>query len=454
MVDTQTQMSNPYTFKTKPYKHQVDALNKIARLPNGSGLFMEMGTGKTKVAIDYANILEQKGHITHVLVVGPLSTLGVWHNEIRKHSSSTTLNWRIINYDKIILKRYQEELIRRTRDHPTLVVFDEAHRIKNPTAKRSKIAYILGRLAVRTIALTGTPISKSPLDVFSIFRPIDDGILGSSWGIFKRTYAQWGGFGGYQLVKYMNLQQLTSKIEPFMFQAQKDDCLDLPARSHEIVPIHLTKSKAIYEQMAKEQIAWIEDHGTAVEAPIVLTKLLRLSQITGGWVKDETGTPREVGDEKGRQLRLLLEEMMEQDRKKVVIFCRFIPELKNILDICKDVGYRPLEFYGKTDPNRRERYLALFDETTKPTTFVAQTATGSLGISLVAASEAIFYSHSYDYAEFAQACDRLHRIGQRRAVTYYHFLAQDTIDEAVWLSLKTKRSLADVVLKNTSLLTG
>ena len=143
---------------------------------------------------------------------------------------------------------------------------------------------------------------------------------------------------------------------------------------------------------------------------------------------------------------------MEQDRTKVVIFCRFIAELKHVATIAEEVGYEPLMFYGKTSQTNRDQRLAQFEETEKPTVMCIQTATGSLGISLVAASEAIFYSHGYDYAEFAQACDRLHRIGQKRKVTYYHLVAEDTIDEAVWMALRTKRNVADVVLKHVELL--
>lgn len=443
---------NKYHFKTTPYKHQVEALRKLSKLPHGGGLYMEMGTGKTKVAIDYAGIQEQLGVIDTVVVVAPLSVMGVWDLEITKHAASDTLTWRVINYDKIIREPYQGELVRLCQDRKVLLVFDECHKIKNPTAKRSKVAYLLGRFSQRTLLLTGTPIGKSPLDLFSQFRAVDDTILGSSWGVFKRTYAQWGGFGGYQLVKYMNLKQLTTKVAPYIYQAKKEDCLDLPSRRHEIVPINLRESLRVYDAMAREAVAELDKPGVVVSAPIVLTRLLRLSQITGGYTKDDDGKVRKVGEEKARTLRSLLEDMYEEERTKIVIFCRFLPELKSICYLARDVGYRPIPFYGKTPKDKRDQYIAEFEETDTPTVFVAQTATGSLGISLTAASEAIFYSHSYDYIEFAQACDRLHRIGQKRHVTYYHFLAQDTIDEAVWLALRTKRNIADVVLKHTALL--
>jgi len=203
--------------------------------------------------------------------------------------------------------------------------------------------------------------------------------------------------------------------------------------------------------MAREAIVEFED-GSVSEAPIVLTKLLRLSQITGGHLRTTGGSYQRDGTEKRDAFAGLIEEMSEQERHKVVVFVRFINELKDAAHVCAEHGYRVLPFYGKVKQADREQRIAEFDESDKPTAFIAQISAGSLGISLTAASEAIFYSHTYNYAEFAQACDRLHRIGQRRPVTYYHLIARDTVDEAVWLSLKTKRNVAELVLKRPELI--
>lgn len=445
-----------YSFKTKPYKHQVDALKKILPLKRGGGLFMDMGTGKTKVAIDYANIKEMKGEIDRVLVLGPLSTLGVWDSEIRKHSASETLKWRVTNYDKARIPHYLSQLRLYLKDGRALLILDEGHKLKNPSSKQSKAAYLLSKLAECVLVLTGTPITKHPLDLFGEMRVIDDSILGSSFNVFKKQYAMWGGYGGYQLIKLVNLKGLMRRVAPRIFQAKKDDCLDLPKRTHEIVPVDLEKSRHIYDKMAREAIIAFEgeDEDTNVEAPIILTQLLRLSQITGGWVKQVDDNYRNVGTEKRDALSRLLEEFVEQDRTKVVIFVRFLKELKDAAEVAKQHGYKVLPFYGAVRPAVRDQRLAEFEENEQPTAFIAQISTGSLGISLTAASEAIFYSHTYNYAEFAQACDRLHRIGQRHAVTYYHLIARDTVDEAVWLSLKTKRNIAELVLQRPELLTS
>lgn len=440
-----------YAFKTRPYDHQREALKKLLPLRRGGGLFMEMGTGKTKVAIDYACIKEQKREITQVLVLGPLSTLGVWDAEIRKHTTSETLRWKVINYDKARMPHYLQQLMDYIRGGPTLLVCDEAHKLKNPQSKQSKAAYVLGKRCAFSLVLTGTPITKHPLDLFGEMQVVDDGILGSRWGIFKKQYAMWGGYGGYQLIKYLNLKSLRARVDPFIFIAKKEDCLDLPKRTHEVVPVDLRKSRRTYERMARDSIVEFED-GRVSEAPIVLTRLLRLSQCTGGYLRLDDGAYQQVGEEKQEAFSQLISEFQEQERTKIVVFVRFLNELRDASYVCAEHGYRVLPFYGKVSPRKRTQRIAEFDETDKPTAFVAQIQAGSLGISLTAASEAIFYSHTYDYAEFAQACDRLHRIGQRRAVTYYHLLARDTVDEAVWLALKTKRNIAELVMDRPELL--
>lgn len=440
-----------YIFKTTPYKHQVEALKKLLKKKRGGGLFMEMGTGKTKVAIDFAAAKEMKGEIKQVLVLGPLSTLGVWDSEIRKHCPSDTLKWKVINYDKARITHYLQQLRSYCKQTPTLLVCDEGHKLKNPQSKQSKAAYVLSKLCVSSLVLTGTPITKHPLDLFGEMRVVDDTILGSSWGVFRKTYAMWGGYGGYQLIKYIGLKGLRARVDPHIFIALKDDCLDLPKRTHEVIPVDLRKSRKVYEQMARDSVVEFES-GQVSEAPIVLTQLLRLSQITGGWLRGADGKYVSVGHEKREAFSKLVGEFREQDRQKIVVFVRFINELRDCAHVCAEHGYKVLPFYGAVSRSTRDQRIARFDETDEPTVFIAQIQAGSLGISLVAASEAIFYSHTYDYAEFAQACDRLHRIGQSRPVTYYHLIAKDTVDEAVWLALKTKRNIAELVLQRPELL--
>ena len=178
-------------------------------------------------------------------------------------------------------------------------------------------------------------------------------------------------------------------FDPHIFIALKDDCLDLPKRTHEVIPVDLRKSRKVYEQMARDSVVEFES-GQVSEAPIVLTQLLRLSQITGGWLRGADGKYVSVGHEKREAFSKLVGEFREQDRQKIVVFVRFINELRDCAHVCAEHGYKVLPFYGAVSRSTRDQRIARFDETDEPTVFIAQIQAGSLGISLVAASEAIF----------------------------------------------------------------
>lgn len=447
-----------YTFKTKPYKHQVKAL-KVLLANRGGGLFMEMGTGKSKVAIDFIGAAHMKWGVNKALIVCGKSYLGVWNSEIPKHMPDEIrdqVEIRLINYDKVWRDLDLAEWV---SDGVTAIVCDESHKIKNAQARRSKAMHALARRSGFRVALSGTPIAKGPLDLFSQFKFIDEGIYGSSWTQFKKRYSRWGGYGGFTLIRYVKLKELYDKIKDVIYQVKKVDCLDLPKYTHEIVPVRLGKeARSIYNTMAQESIVQISE-GEVATAPIVLSRLLRLSQITGGWLRLESGEYTRVGMDKYNALDGLLGEFVEQENTrqgevhKVVVFCRFLRELKDVVELGKKHGYTVLPLHGKVSTAQREQRIAAFDEAHKRLLFVAQIDTGAEGISLVAASEAVFYSHNYNYAQFDQACARLHRIGQKRAVTYYHFIARDSVDEAVWLALRSKRDLAKLVLSDPSLIT-
>lgn len=445
-----------YRYKTKPYRHQVVALKKLMR-NGGGGLFMEMGTGKTKPVIDFCAAMAVKRNprlpAIRALVVCPLSVISVWHDEIATHDPFADndfmgVDWRIVNYDKVWRPHVYDELAEWITGH--VIIADESHKIKTPGARRSRALHMLGQRAAFRIIMTGTPIAKNPLDLYSQFKFLEPAVFGTEFAQFKRQYAIYGGPGGHEVKKFINLKQLNRKIQPLTYQITKEECLDLPAKTHELIRVDLDESRKVYDQLARHSI--VEFEGEEVITPIVLTRLLRLSQLTGGWLKGDNY--KRVGKEKQRVTGGLLENMYESDVRKVVIFCRFLRELGDVGQLARSHGYKLLTFHGGADQSRRERALAAFDATSTPTVFAAQISTGSLGISLTSASNAIFYSHTYNYAEFEQACDRLHRLGQQHPVTYYHLLARDSVDELVWMALKTKRNLAKLVLKYPKLIKG
>lgn len=471
-----------YHYKTPPFAHQKKALNKILKLGGKAALFMEMGTGKTKVAIDWAGIAYNNWGARRVLVVAPLSVLGVWPREIRKHSSvpsrvfrlegsshrrATTikqlirarkhlandLSFVIINYEGIWREPDRGTSIESLliQWEPDIIIFDESHRLKSPSSKQSKAAHRIARTVPQRLLLSGTPITKAPLDAFGQFRALDDRIFGTKWNEFRFKYGVWGGFGKYQLRGYKSLPELIEKVRNSSYRVRKDQCLDLPEKVYLEVPVTLSvKAQKIYRDMAKQMIAELEEDQLAI-ARIVLTKLLRLSQITGGFVKDIDNNIQIFDDSKLKVCMDLIDDLVAGD-EKVVIFTRFIPDIERIVEQLTNRGIQYRILSGSVPPLQRDSFVQEFHTKPHIKVFVAQIQAGSLGIDLTCASHAIFYSLTYNAADYWQAQDRLHRHGQTKKVTYYHLIAPHTIDQVVLRVLKEKGKIADTVLHDPKIL--
>lgn len=478
-----------YTYKTEPYAHQKKALHKVLRLQGRCALFMEMGTGKTKVAIDWAGIGFHNLGVRRVLVVAPLSVLGVWPRQIRQHSNvpsrafrlegatkkrvriltqimrspdDNKLTYVIINYEGLwridddsgkgvegLLVRWQ----------PDLVIFDESHRIKDPHSKQSKSAYRIAREVEQALVLTGTPITKAPLDAFGQFRVVDDKIFGrgdmkSDWKNFRERYGRWGGFNGFKLVGYRHLKELIKKVRKFSYRVKKEQCFDLPPKVWVDVPVEMSdKAWRIYTKMAEEMIAEIEG-GYITTAKIVLTKLLRLSQITSGFAKDEDKIVRIFDDAKLKTCMDLVKDLVIEEGHKVVIFCRFIPDVERVEKqlLKMRVGYRKLD--GSVPSKHRDSLYEEFQSDPKVQVFIAQIQAGSEGIELFAADACIYYSMNHSLINYAQSQDRLHRPGAEMhdKITYYRLIVPRTVDVLTYRSLEEKTNIAKLVLHDPLIL--
>lgn len=453
-----------YRFKTKPFRHQAKALKKMI-LKRGGFLSMEMGTGKSKVAIDFCCAMHLKTGVTHVVICCPKSVIPVWRVEIRKHAPEKIrkkIRWVIINYDKLPdIERFvgDETFIYEGKKHvlkkflaqeKSVLICDESHLLKTPSSRRAVAVYSMRQAANYVLMLTGTPVTKNPLDLYQQFKILNDTILGTNFNHFKKQYVVYGGYGNYQLLRYINLPRLKRSVKPWVFNAKKDDCLDLPSRTDQIVPVKLTgKAQELYEEMSAEGMVELE--GEEIDTEIVLTRILRLQQIGSGYLPRADGKGiRRFNSPKADQFKADLADFNSQDIKKFVVFCQFIPDLKTCSALAKEAGYNILLFHGDVSINDRERRLALFDETDEPTAFISQIDAGSMGISLTAASEAIFFSHTRKYATQAQTKDRLHRIGQHHPVTYRNYIAG--VDQAIWIANRMKKDVADLLLTRPELL--
>lgn len=453
----------PIPVKVKPFQHQVLGYNIGISMPV-SALLMEMGTGKSLTAIAIAGRRYLDGEMKKLLVVCPTSIMFVWQDEFEKFAdfpySLLVLNGPVkkriqllqdfqgpglqvvvINYEATW--RMEDEL---KKWKPDMIIADESQRIKTPSAQQSKCLHKLGKIAKYKMILTGTPVTQGPLDFFSQYKFLDPGIFGNSYYAFRARYAVMGGYEGKQVVSYQNLPELIEKAHSIAFRVTKAEALDLPEQIDTVRYCELEpKAAKIYEQMRKECVAELEGE-KVVTAANVLARLLRLQQITGGFLGDGEGAVQKVSSAKLSVLKEILEDIVIDAGKKLVIFARFRPEIAAIEKLLQELNIKYECIHGDIDMGARGEKVKAFQTDPDTKVFVAQLQTAGLGITLTAADTAVFYSLDFSFANYDQARARLHRIGQKNNVTNIHLIMKGTVDTKVMGALKKKKNVADVVV--------
>ena len=347
----------------------------------------------------------------------------------------------VINYEATW--RLEEELV---AWQPDMIICDESQRIKTPGARQSKAMARLGTIARYRMILTGTPVSQGPLDFYSQYRFLDRNIFGTSYYAFRARYALMGGYENRQVIGYQNLDDLVQKAHSVAFRCRKEDCLDLPEQIDQVLFCDLEKdARRVYDQLVRESVAELSEENI-VMAPNVLSRLLRLSQMTGGYLRVDEQTTL-VSKAKMGLLEETLDDLIEAG-KKVVVFARFIPEIEAITKMLDKKKVAHGLIYGATPMDARGGMVDAFQTDPEVKVFVAQIQTAGLGITLHAADTAIFYSLDYSFANYDQCRARIHRIGQKNNCTYIHLVANNTVDEKVLAALAEKKSLADQVVDN------
>jgi len=424
----------------------------------GFALLMEMGCGKSFTAIGIVGRLYLDGNIRRVLVVAPLSILGVWMEEFAKFASfdyvlavlngtgpkkaetlrnlnGAGLQVAVVNYESAW--RLEKEIAEWV---PDLMVADEGHKMKTHNIAASKAMHRIGARASYRLLLTGTIITNKALDVFSQYKYLSPAIFGNSFYSFRNRYFDLVGYGNHTPVLKKAMEpELTRKLHSIAFRATKAECLDLPeitdiTRLVELEPAAMR----VYHDLVKDSYA--ELGNTEITAANVLTRLLRLSQLTGGFIGDDEGSkPQNVSRAKLDALSDIVDEATHEG-KKLVIIARFVPEIKAIRAMLdkQGIGYS-LIMGGVTD---RDEQVARFQNDTEVQVFIGQIATAGLGITLTAASTLVFYSLDYSMSNFEQAKARIHRVGQKENCTYIYLTAKSTVDEKVLKALRDKADLA------------
>ena len=474
-------MIKNYKFKTKPYEHQLKALEK-SWASDTYALFMEMGTGKSKVLVDNIAILYDRGAIKGALIVAPKGVYKNWDaiefpTHLPDHIECTKVLW-----EPTATKKKQAELDTLFDDKGDLKILimnveafstskgldfarsflnifvgraligiDESTTIKNPTAKRTKNILKIGDLVKYRRILTGSPVTKSPLDLFSQCEFLDPYHLGhASYYSFRARYANMvkRNFGGRQVqlvVSYRRLDELADILDKFSYRVLKEDCLDLPEKvfTKRLVELTPEQDKA-YKQMKQMALAML-DNGEVMTTVNVMTQLMRLHQITCGHFKADDGTTTAL---KNNRMDALL-QLLEETDGKVIIWANYREDIKNIVAALKKAygDASTVEYHGGVDSTLRQEHIAQFQQKNGPTRyFVGNAQTGGYGITLTAANTVIYYSNSYDLEKRLQSEDRAHRIGQTGSVTYVDLIAENTVDDKIVKSLRNKINIANEIM--------
>jgi SNF2 family DNA or RNA helicase len=455
-----------YNYKTEPFEHQRTALKQGAD-SNNFAYFMEMGTGKTKVTIDNTAYLFTQNKIKNAIVIAPNSVYLNWKKEIETHcpidfkimshkidtmispafNDPLKLTWYLFNVEALShksgLKKVKDLL---TAAHETIMIIDEATTIKNRTAKRTKNIIELGKGVAYKRLLTGSPVTKSPLDLYSQVAFLDKSLLGhESFYTFRARYAvmheiDMGGRSVLLPKYYTNLSELEQNIKKFSYRCRKSECLDLPEKLYTQHYINLKdEHQRAYEKLKKN--AWAVIQNEEVSYSNKLTEILKLHQCVNGHVKTDDGKILEFDDPKLDQLL----ELIEENDGKFIIWANYIYNIEKIIKILEDRYGKDsvVSIYGAVDAEQRILNVKRFETNDSPVRFfVGNPSTGGYGLNLVSASYVVYYSNSYNLEVREQSEDRAHRIGQDKNVLVIDLIVKDSVDELIISALKNKIKLS------------
>jgi len=466
-----------YKFKTKPYAHQLTALEKSWNRETFA-YFMEMGTGKTKVLIDNLAMLYDKGKVDGALIIAPKGVVKTWYEQeipthLADHIENVSVLWQpnitksqsnklgtlfktgeelqilIMNVEALSTQKGMAFASKFLLSHNTLMVIDESTTIKNPKAKRTKNIIALSQRAKYRRIMTGSPVTKNPLDLYSQCEFLDPYLLDfSSYYAFRNRYAEMKTLHihgrSIQVVdKFKNLGELSDQLKGFSYRVLKEDCLDLPDKNYTKRQISLTPDqRKIYIQMKETALATL--NGKQVTTVNVLTQLMRLQQITCGHFTADDGSIQKIPNNRANELMDVLSEM----EGKAIIWAHWQYDIKDIIkEIVKVHGPGSVvDYYGLTPQSERQKNRDAFQNDPKVRFLVGTPQTGGYGITLTAANTVVYFSNGYDLEKRIQSEDRAHRIGQKKSVTYVDIIAEDTVDEKIVKALRKKVNIASKIM--------
>lgn len=489
-------MSFSYSYKTDPLRHQDDIFLATRDLP-AFLLFWEQGVGKTKPTIDTFSYLYETGKVQVLVVFAPNNVHRNWANdELPKHmpdrlwQRARVFVWEaskaqnkgtkrdreaFIKYDggpKILCVPFQAILTETCKSYVRRVmlrwacmgVADESQRIKSPGAKSTKSITNAGEYCKYRRCLSGTPITQGAFDVYSQVLFVDENfwkerglhpyeVFKAHFGVYlsEQEFIEERGYKARdedeRLVDYKNLDELKGYLQLISHRLTKESAgIKLPPKVFKKQYFQLTpKQRHVYDTLDEELVVQLPETGDWLETPDQLAKLVRLQQITSGYVSIEAGEPVQRVDDKNPRLQLLVDTLRHDCEGKTIIWSKFTPDIDVIMEVLAKMGRNPVRYDGQVTNDQKERNKRAFQEG-DATDFVGKPQSAATGLTLHAAESVHYYTNSYNYEHRAQSEDRAHRIGLNHTVVYYDYIAENTIDEQIVRNLKRKHKFAEQLL--------
>ena len=430
---------------TKMYSHQVKAVEKLKKIKIGAA-YMEMGTGKTRVALELINIRLNKGRIDHVIWLCPCSVKENLRRDIIKHTGEEQNIITICGIEtlstSIKTNSYLLELVKNKRCY---LIVDESNLVKNHKAKRTQNIIRLSEYCTYKLILNGTPVTRNEADLFAQWYLLDWRVLGyKSYWSFSANHLEFDDYG--RLRKCLNVDYLVEKIGPYSYQVKKEECLDLPPKTYEKVYYELTNQQyEHYLNVADELMFSLDEF-----QPWTIYRMLTALQdvISGMYVNTSKEniqtTPYFDNPLENPRIKKLL-ELLDGLEEKTIIFCKYQQEINDITNIINQMygKNKAVEYTGELSQKKRQKNLDLFQTTSQY--LIANKQCGAYGLNLQFCSYIIFYSNDWDYGTRIQAEDRVHRIGQNENVHIVDICASDTLDERILKCLDKKENLVDSI---------
>lgn len=464
-----------FNFKTKPFDHQLKAFI-ISRNLEEYALLFQQRTGKTKTILDTAAYLYQKNKINSLIVVAPNGVhrdwideaipqhmacetdcfiwSGKWNKKEQENFNQISLSNKLqvysFNIDCFVGEKQQELLKSILKNQKCLLVIDESHKIKNPSAKRTKFLISVSKMALYRRILTGTPIANGPQDIYSQFMFLNSQILGlTSFFAFKIRYCVMGGYEGKQIIGSKNLDELQNKIDQYSFRVLKKDCFDLPEKIYQKIRFDLTtEQRKIYNDVKEEGMAFLKDKN--VDDPLIfneaITRITKMQQIISGFIYDTDGQTmiKLVEDDKNPKLQELT-DLLNRIEGKTIIWTKFVFDADIICNYLKESCVR---YDGKIDGEQRQINKQRFKQEEKIKYIVINSQVGAEGITLPEAENAIFFTNGYSFLNRDQAEARNHDVNSKKAVTYFDMCCNNSIDSKIIRILRDKKKFSEIMLKD------